>query len=104
MEKFVKQIDNMKSNWCDFIAVDLLLVLWIVSILPEYYALDTGTVAPLNPDNPVSSEKVNDNKDLKKLETRFNDPPPEYYKYENSCINQFFKVCVSVFENLNVIC
>lgn len=43
--------------------------------------LDTGTVAPLNADAPANGDKPNDhNKDLKKLETRFNDPPPEFYK------------------------
>lgn len=61
-------------NW------NLLVILCIVILCSECYGLDTGTVAPLSSDNPASSEKIIDNKDLKKIETRFNDPPPEYYK------------------------
>lgn len=40
--------------------------------------LDTTKTA-LNVDNPISGP-TGENKDLKKVETRFNDPPPEYYK------------------------
>lgn len=72
----------MKLNWCDVVAInrDLFVVLWMLTVISQCYGLDTGTVAPLNSDISASSERIIDNKDLKKLETRYNDPPPEYYK------------------------
>lgn len=72
---------TMKSN-SEFViyAVKLNLFLILCVSIVSTSALDTGTVAPLNADSPVLSEKILDNKDLKKLETRFHDPPPEYYK------------------------
>lgn len=57
-----------------------LVILLLITSVYHCYGLETVTVAPLNSDNPVSNEKFSDNKDLKKHETRFNDPPPEYYK------------------------
>lgn len=60
-------------------AVKLNLLLILCVSIASINALDTGTVAPLNADIPVSSERIID-KDLKKIETRFHDPPPEYYK------------------------
>lgn len=41
-------------------------------------AIETGKT-PLNVDNPISGT-VADNKDGKMLDSRYNDPPPEYYK------------------------
>lgn len=59
-------------------AGELLLILCILS--SSISALDTsvGSVAPLNDDHP--SEKILSDKDLKKLESSYNEPPPEYYK------------------------
>lgn len=41
-------------------------------------AIETGKT-PLNVDNPISGT-TGENKDGKMLDTRYNDPPPEYYK------------------------
>lgn len=60
------------------VKLELFLILCIS--IASLNALDTGTVAPLTVDNPVSSEKLIDHKDFKKFETRFHDPPPEFYK------------------------
>lgn len=42
------------------------------------HAIETGKT-PLNVDNPISGTP-GDSKDGKMLDTRYNDPPPEYYK------------------------
>lgn len=66
-------------KWSNFFGVgnNLLVLSFIIS---RCFGLDTGTVAPLNSDIPASSEKIIDSKDFKKFDTRFNDPPPEFYK------------------------
>lgn len=68
----------MKSN-SEF-QMCLVRVLIFCITIASSNSLDTGTVAPLTADNPVSSEKLIDNKDFKKFESRFHDPTPEYYK------------------------
>lgn len=65
-----------------FGAVKLEVILILCLLIASTKALDStgATVAPLTADQPVSDEKAIDHKDLKKVETRFHDPPPEYYK------------------------
>lgn len=65
-----------------FCAVKFEVILVLCFSFASIKALETngGTVAPLTADQPVSDETITDHKDLKKLETRFHDPPPEYYK------------------------
>lgn len=66
---------------CGAVKCELIIILCISIVTIN--ALETngvGTVAPLTADQPVSAEKIVDHKDLKKLETRFHDPPPEFYK------------------------
>lgn len=76
----------MKSNGQVIGAVNFNVFLifgTIVIVLNGVYGLDTsGTVAPLTADSPASAEKSSEHdKNLKKLETRFNsEPPPEFYK------------------------
>lgn len=62
-------------------AVQLNFILTLCILIASTNALDTGvgTVAPLLADNPVSTEKI-DHKDVKKFDSSYNEPPPEYYK------------------------
>lgn len=55
-------------------------VLVISFFISRCFGLDSGTVAPLSSDIPASNEKIIDSKDFKKLDTRFNDQSPEFYK------------------------
>lgn len=55
------------------------ILCWTFLILSNFaQAIETGKT-PLNVDNPISGTP-GDNKDAKTLDTRYNDPPPEYYK------------------------
>lgn len=74
----------MKSKR-DFVFSALKLRVFIVLciVIGTTKALETNgvTVAPLAADQPVSDgQAIVDHKDLKKIETRLHDPPPEYYK------------------------
>lgn len=64
-------------KWCNIFGVNN-NVLVISFLISRCFSLDTRTVAPLTSDIPA--EKIIDNKDFKKFDTRFNDPPPEFYK------------------------
>lgn len=63
-----------------FCAVKFQVIIALCVLNATANALDPGTVAPLIIDQPVSSEKFGGDQNHKKIETRFHDPQPEYYK------------------------
>lgn len=82
-EKFTFFLLNTMKSRSDRVvcAVQLNFILTLCISIASTNALDTGvgTVAPLLADNPVSTEKI-DHKDVKKFDSSYNEPPPEYYK------------------------
>lgn len=71
------------SNICG-VSNNILVISFFIS---RCFGLDTGIVAPLSSDIPAANEKIVDSKDFKKLDMRFNDPTPEFYKYIANSIN-----------------
>lgn len=55
------------------------ILCWTFLIQINFVRAIETSKTPLNVDNPISGTP-SDNKDGKMLDTRFNDPPPEYYK------------------------
>lgn len=66
-------------KWCNIFGVSNSMLV-ISFFIPRSFGLDSVTVAPLSSDILASNEKIIDNKDFKKLDTRFNDHSPEFYK------------------------
>lgn len=60
----------------------ILLTIVYGSLLSSSFVLaieNNNGKTPLNVENPISGP-TGENKDAKKAENRFDDPPPEYYK------------------------
>lgn len=61
--------------------MDLIVFVCLTLCASTVMAIENGKTTPLHVDNPISGSGQNgENKSANKVENRYDDPPPEYYK------------------------